>query len=46
MKDYGPTSVLRKVNALSILQKNTNPTYAKRAEDDKRWIQRNYFPKE
>ena len=42
-KDGGPLKVFRMINALQILNKNTNPTYSKRAENDKEWISRNYL---
>ena len=42
---FSPLSVFRKLNALAILNKNTNPTYSKRARADARWVSRNYLGK-
>jgi len=40
---YGSLSVLRKVNALSVLLKNTEPKYASNATSDKRYLQKKYY---
>ena len=45
VKAYGKTSTLRKVNALSILQKNTDPKYASTAKSDVRYLEKKYFKK-
>lgn len=33
--------LVKKLNALRILHRNTNPIYAKRAEKDMKWVQKN-----
>lgn len=38
MKSYGPLDVMRKLNILMILNRNTNPELAKRFENDRNWI--------
>jgi len=44
-REFKPLTVFKKVQALSILHKNTNPVYAKRAKSDAEWISRNYLGK-
>lgn len=41
----GATYVLRKVNAIYILQRNQNPKVASKLNADKKWIQKTYFKK-
>lgn len=43
IKRYDALSVFRKINAISILQKNTNPTYSNKARADANWISKNYL---
>ncbi len=40
MKAYGYGTTVKKVNALSILLKNTSPTYAARAKSDVKYMKR------
>lgn len=42
IKRYDALSVFRKINAISILQKNTNPSYSAKARADANWISKNY----
>lgn len=39
---YGSVPVLRKVNVLEILNRNTNPKLATKLETDKKWIEKTY----
>lgn len=38
IKDYGYISVIRKLNALAVLNKNKNPRLSKIFRDDQRWV--------
>ena len=42
IKNIGSTPVLRKVNLISIWNKNKNPKLAAKAKADVKWIQKNY----
>lgn len=42
IRQYGSVPVLRKVNVLEILNRNTNPKLATKFETDKKWIERTY----
>lgn len=42
IRQYGSVPVLRKVNVLEILNRNTNPKLATKFEMDKKWIERMY----
>lgn len=42
VRKYGYANVVRKVNALAVLMKNTHPTYAKRARSDVEWLKKTY----
>lgn len=39
MSMFSRNKLIKKLNALYILQKNTNPMYAKRARADMKWVQ-------
>lgn len=43
IKKYGALSIMRKLNAVSILLKNTSPTKSARAKSDSKWISREYL---
>lgn len=43
IKKYGALSVMRKLNAVSTLLKNTSPTKSIRAKADSKWITREYL---
>lgn len=38
-KEYDKNTLIKKLNALYVLHKNTHPLYAKRARKDMMWIQ-------
>jgi hypothetical protein len=40
-KSYDKGTLIKKLNALYVLHKNTNPLYAKRARTDMKWVQKN-----
>jgi hypothetical protein len=40
-KKIDKNTLIRKLNALSILQKNTNPVYSRKAKYDMKWVQSN-----
>ena len=40
-KNIDKGTLIRKLNALSILQKNTNPIVSKKAKYDMKWVQQN-----
>ena len=42
MKQYGPIVVMRKLNAVCILNKNTNPKVSKIFCEDKNWTKQFY----
>lgn len=42
MKKFDRNTMIRKLNALSILQKNTNPNYSRKAKTDMTFIQKCY----
>lgn len=42
VKKYGKLTVFRKVNALAVLQKNTNPKYASVARSDKSYLRKKF----
>lgn len=42
MKKFNTNTMIRKLNALSILQKNVNPKYSRKAKSDMRFIQKCY----
>lgn len=42
IREYGSVPVLRKVNVIDILNRNTNPKVATRLENDKKWIEKTY----
>lgn len=43
VKKYGDTKTFRKVNALSVFFKDTDPSYAKKATADKNYIRRKFM---
>ena len=43
VRKYGDTSTFRKVNALSVFFKDTEPGYAKKAISDKNYIRRKFM---
>ena len=43
IKRYDALSVFRKINAISSLQKNTNPSYSAKARADANWISKNHL---
>lgn len=40
LREYEKNTVIRKLNVLSILHKNTNPLFSSRAKRDMEWIQK------
>jgi len=42
VKAYGRGTLIKKLNALSILHKNTNPVYSHKARNDMKYVQRNF----
>lgn len=40
-KDFQKNTLIKKLNALSILQKNTNPVNSRKAHYDMKWVQQN-----
>jgi hypothetical protein len=42
-KKYGAVDVVKRLNAICILTKNTAPTRSKKFCSDKRWVQRNLY---
>lgn len=40
---YGALSIMRKLNAVSTLLKNTSPTKSQRAKADSKWISKTYL---
>lgn len=43
VKAEGHLAVIRKLNALSILQKNTNPVNSRKFKYDQQWVSRKYI---
>ena len=43
VKAEGTLTVFRKLNALSILQKNTNPVNSRKFKYDANWVKKNYM---
>ena len=43
IKKYGALSIMRKLNAVATLLKNTSPTKSQRAKADSKWISREYL---
>jgi hypothetical protein len=43
VSEYGHLSVLRKLNAIAVLNKNVAPTRAKIYKTDRDWIKKIYF---
>ena len=43
VSEYGHLSVLRKLNAIAVLNKNVSPTRAKIYRTDRDWIKKIYF---
>lgn len=41
--EYGPLSVLRKLNAVAILNKSQSPGSSRVFKNDMHWVQKNYF---
>lgn len=39
MSIFSRNTLIKKLNALYVLQKNTNPMYAKKARSDMKWVQ-------
>lgn len=39
MNKFGKNTLIRKLNALHVLHKNTNPNYSRKARSDMKWIQ-------
>jgi len=42
VRKYGYRSVMGKVNALYVFNKNNNPSLAKKASSDKKWLKKTY----
>ena len=42
VKAYGPLATWRKVNAVYVYSKNTNPLLSKKYDEDRKWIQQTY----
>jgi len=42
VKEYGSVPVLRKINVLDVLSRHANPTFGKKLENDKVWIENTY----
>ena len=40
LKKFNKGSLIKKLNALYVLQKNTNPKIAKKARSDMKWVQK------
>lgn len=40
LKEYSPTTLIRKLNALRTLHKNTNPYYARKLTRDMEWVRK------
>jgi len=40
IKNYGILPVLRKINILGILTKNSNPAFSKKLNSDKKWLEK------
>lgn len=40
-KTYDKGTLVKKLNALYILHKNTHPSYSKKARSDMKWVQKN-----
>ena len=40
-KEFSKGTLIRKLNALSILQKNTNPVISRKAKHDMNWVRNN-----
>lgn len=38
VKSLGPTDVIRRLNAIATLQKNTQPSLSRKMRSDQRWI--------
>ena len=43
VKKYGGLSVFRKLNAISILNKNRNPEVSRKTKKDRNWIKKTYL---
>ena len=43
VKKYGHLSTFRKLNAASVLTKNTLPTKSKTMKSDRNWVKKTYF---
>lgn len=39
---YDRNSVIRKLNAVYVLNRNTNPTVAEKFRSDQRWVSKNF----
>ena len=39
MNKFGRNTLIRKLNALHVLHKNTNPSYSRKARSDMKWVQ-------
>jgi hypothetical protein len=42
VKAYGPLATWRKVIAVYVFSKNTNPLLSKKYDEDRKWIQQTY----
>jgi len=40
VKEYGKNTVIRKLNVLSIYNKNTNPSYSRKAREDMNFVRK------
>jgi len=43
VKKYGPLSTFRKLNALTTLNKNRNPSMSKKTLKDREWVKTTYL---
>lgn len=43
VKSLGPVDVIRRLNAIAVLQKNTHPSLSQKLRADQRWISKHTY---